>query len=157
MDAPDTAIRAFFPNVLAIDFFSLMCGEVLGHGRARTVYASKLDPTLVIKFEDGSGDFENIMEWETWSELSEYRPAAKWLAPCVDISPCGSVLLMRRTTPLSPDQYPKRIPNFLTDMKYTNFGMLDGRLVCHDYGRTLLMSKGASPKTRVAKWWGEPE
>jgi hypothetical protein len=42
------------------------------------------------------------------------------------------------------------VPSMFTDLKVQNWGMLNGRLVCHDYGLTCT----SLPRSmRAAKWW----
>jgi hypothetical protein len=142
----------FFKNTVSHDFFALFCGERLGDGIGRAVYAHAQDEDLVLKFETRSGSFQNIIEWETWQEVQDCK-YAKHFAPCVDISHCGTVLIMKRTRPLVKEMLPKRMPEFLCDFKVANYGLLDGKLVCHDYGFTLLMTHGLSKKTRKADWY----
>ena len=136
------------------DLTNMICDEELGRGIGRVVYACSLDPSIVIKIEQGGGSFQNVLEWETWQQLAHTR-VARWLAPCVNISPCGIVLLMKRVTPLPHDlKNGTRIPEFLTDRKRSNYGMIDGRVVCCDYGSNLAINHGAlaSKQTRT-EWW----
>lgn len=148
-------MEEFFNNTVSRDLLWLICGKHLGGGMSRQVYECKLRPDLVLKFETEAGQFQNVMEWETWQELQDYEPAARWLAPCEFISPCGAVLAMRRTSLATKLDYPARLPSFLTDTKRANYGLLEGRLVCHDYGLHRLMSLGASQRVRKVDWWGD--
>lgn len=141
-----------FNAVVARDFFRLFTKEQLGQGSARAVYSCSIRPDLVIKFEDSSGSFQNIIEWETWRRVQGTK-FEEFFAPCEQISPCGTVLLQKRTTPVERDAYPKRLPRFLTDLKRSNYGRLDGRFVCHDYGTNLLMEYGMTNKTNKVEWW----
>lgn len=131
----DGARGYFTANAISSDFFDLMCGEYLGGGCGREVYVCRVDPDFVVKIETGVGRFQNPMEWRVWQEMCD-KPEGNWLAPCVSISPNGAVLIQRRTDPLRKREmkkYPK-LPNFLGDIKMDNFGILGGKLVCHDYG-----------------------
>lgn len=139
------------------ELWSLIVGEQLGAGAARTVYAHALDPRLVVKVEDGRGSFQNVIEWQTWEDVKE-TDFAKWFAPCVAISPCGGILVQRRTTPAQT--HPEKIPAFFTDTKLANFGMLiplhgkkGGQFVAHDYGVSLLNQYGLTKRMRKANWW----
>lgn len=148
-------------NHINREIFGLVIGKQLGRGASRTVYSYALDPSLVVKVEERSGSFSNIREWEYWQENKEYAPMRDWLAPCIAISPCGSVLIQKRAYKLDPKKYPKMIPHFFTDTKYENFGMIDGNFVCIDYG-SIPMSKGLiiiKKKTKLVKahWWGDKE
>ncbi len=127
-------VHSHFTDVVSQDFFSMVCGEVLGSGIARTVYACKLRPDLVVKMETAGKHFQNIMEWEFWKEWQHSSEVRSWLAPCVDISPCGIVLFQKRTTPVPLDDYPSKLPRFLTDTKLSNYGYYKDQFVCHDYG-----------------------
>lgn len=121
------------------EFISLMCGECLGSGCSREVFVFRLDPTKVIKVEMWAGMFHNVTEWHVWQEVKGTR-WEKWFAPCWNISPCGTILLQERTSPLQ--SAPKRIPSFFTDVGSSNWGTLEGRPVCHDYGYNDLLTGG---------------
>lgn len=137
------------------ELWRMVVGRELGHGSARYVYEHALDPTLVVKVETADGSFQNVKEWETWQFVHD-TPHARWFAPCVAISPCGSVLLQRRTEPAT--SYPDELPNYLTDFKLGNYGMLtpeDGgepRFVCHDYGFTRIMLVGLTRRMARVSW-----
>ena len=127
----------------------LFCGSVLGSGAHRTVYANALDSNLVIKIEESAKCFSNIVEWEMW-KLSQDTSLGRWLTPCVAISNCGSVLVQRRVQPVRMEEMPKVVPALFTDLKIENWGKLDGRIVCCDYGNMLFKPSRAM---RKAKWW----
>lgn len=134
------------------DFINMMIGDKLGWGIGRIVYAFKYDPTLVVKVEYDTGRFQNALEWKLWKEF-DGAMNARWLAPCHSISPCGSILLQSRTYPVQPEYLPKRVPKFLSDLKSENWGRLNKRVVCHDYGLNLIMSKAAyDARTQRADW-----
>lgn len=140
------------PNRVLYDFAALFCGEPLGEGSSRKVFVLSTDPTKVIKIEAGSGSFQNILEWQTWEALS-FTKLAKYLAPYHRISPCGIVLIQSRVFPLPPDREKVKMPEFLTDTTRDNFGILEGRVVCADYGSTTLIHHGASAvKMRQPDW-----
>ena len=126
---------------------SLMLGELIGEGMSRKVYACKHDPDYVVKVEDRARMFQNVAEWEAWTWVRGTKKE-KWLAPCLDISACGSILLQRRAGPLRPQARPKTVPAFLTDVKRENFGYLDGHLVCFDYGTILSGFRDLSAKPK---------
>ena len=143
-----------FTNVITQDLRALFCGKSLGEGISRQVFACcNQKPDAVIKFETDAHSFQNVMEHEVWTEV-RHTEHAKWFSPVLDISPNGVILLMRRTKPLTRDQLPERMPSFFTDLGMTNFGLLDGQIVCHDYGLNLLMSMGLSKRMRKADWLG---
>lgn len=143
-----------FSSAAQRDLWSLVCGKKLGRGIGRTVYEYKPDPSLAIKIEDRASSFQNIAELEVWNAVA-HTPWAKWFAPVVQISGAGTVLLMRRTSPLREKELPNRVPAFFTDLKRTNFGILDGRLVAHDYGTfpAVMLGAALNGKTRKAAWW----
>jgi hypothetical protein len=133
------------------DLYNLMLGERLGWGVARTVYVFTQKPSQVVKVEK-PGNYQNVMEWETWKAVRDTK-ARRWFAPCHALSDDGRILIMERTTPQSQDRYPVRMPAFLCDFKYGNYGLLDGKIVCHDYGRSLLMKHGMTERLRKVTWW----
>lgn len=148
-------LRAHFYEEL----FKLMCGKQLGEGSSRAVYEHKSDRSLVFKFQAPNDGFQNVIEWETWQRV-KYTELAEWFAPCISISPCGTVLVQKRTRPASV--HPDKVPAFFTDLKLQNFGMLlhdpdneeaGGRFVCHDYGMHLMLEYGMTKRMRKAKWW----
>lgn len=134
---------------IAMEFMRTFLGDRLGDGVDRQVYELRHSPKFVAKIEDNSRSFHNAMEWQIWQRLKD-SPLEKWLAPCLDISPCGSVLIQRRTTPITSG--PERMPAFLGDMKLANFGMLNGRVVCHDYSRLRLVEPSFSIRMRKVHW-----
>lgn len=141
----------FFTDTVERDFFWEMCGERLGGGMSRDVYSSKSDPSVVIKFETGERQFQNIMENEIWEEVrgTEFE---KWFAPVVSISKNGIILIQKRTKPLKANKYPKEMPVFLGDYKHTNYGLYKGHLCAHDYGRTRIMTAGLTKRMQAVNW-----
>lgn len=119
------------------DAFNLLCGDKIGSGVHRNVFACRLRPELVVKVEIDGGQwryFANAQEMKFWSDQQHYPKVADWLAPCDYMSPDGRILLQRRADPIrSTDTLPENIPSFLNDIKRENFGFLNGRLVCVDY------------------------
>jgi hypothetical protein len=144
------------------DTFHMLCDERIGCGMSRSVWSSKVLPDCVIKVEEGAGKFQNIVEWETWQRVRE-TPFSRWFAACHWISPNGMVLVMERTRPPAPSEYPDRMPAFLCDFKRTNYGISQATdpktgkaadtFVCHDYGTNLLFEHGMTKRMRKADWW----
>ncbi|WP_328186936.1 hypothetical protein [Marinobacter sp. OP 3.4] len=140
----------FQPNLIAHDLFHMLTGEQLGAGMSRTVYDWSLIKNAVVKFEQPDF-YQNVNEWQTWSRIQE-TDLAKWFAPCLDISPCGRVLIQAKTKPLD-GKLPDQLPAFFTDTKAANFGIYKGRVVCHDYGLHLMLEKGMTKRMRKVEWW----
>lgn len=142
--------------------FDLLCDEMIGRGMSRNVFSSKILPDCVIKVEEGSGQFQNVIEWETWQRVKD-TPASRWFAACKWISPNGTLLVMERTRPPGMGDYPEKMPVFLCDFKRANFGLSQlpdvktgkptNTFVCHDYGTNLLFENGMSKRLRAANWW----
>lgn len=130
---------------------AVVCGSLIGEGVARSVYECRHDPKYVVKIETVSRSFQNVSEWEAWEWLRGTK-RGNWLAPCLSISPNGLILLQRRVTPMRDSERPKKIPAFLTDIKTDNFGWLDGRVVCIDYGTILSNIRHASERMVKANW-----
>lgn len=133
------------------DGFNLLCGHKIDYGMTRTVYECNVDKSLVVKVEsaDVRTHFQNMMEWFVWQRVAgtEFE---RWFAPVVEMSPNGRLLLMKRTRPIG--ELPDRMPAFFTDFKPSNYGLLDGRIVCHDYGSHLLMEQGMTKRMRKVIW-----
>jgi hypothetical protein len=140
-----------------VETLSMLCGDPIGAGIARAVYAMG---DRVVKIESLAGSFQNVIEWETWRNL-EHTEYARYLAPCHRISSSGAALVQSRVTLLTPTPDARtqrlvdrcRLPDFLTDFKFNNYGVLNGRIVCCDYGSNLLLNHGAfSSRLRKPKW-----
>ena len=129
--------------------FWMLCDKKIGFGMSREVYSSLLFPDWVIKVEDESGKFQNVSEANTWQRVKD-TPFAKWFAPVVAISPCGGILIQKRTT--AALNYPKKLPLFLGDHKTSNYGMYEGKFVCHDYGYDWFIKHGLTNRTREVLW-----
>jgi hypothetical protein len=127
-------ISEWSKNVLE-EFAYFMTGGKLGSGMSRQVYVHPFDKTKVIKVENSEKHFQNITEWEFWDAWKHDKEVCKWLAPCHYISQNGTFLIMDRTKPLK--KVPEKLPSFLTDHKPANFGLLKGRIVCHDYAKVI--------------------
>jgi hypothetical protein len=127
-----------------------LVGDEIGKGAFRTVYP--VTDELVLKVETSSRSFCNEHEWSIWQEV-EGGMWAKWLAPCVSIDEFGAALTMRRTTPMTDRQWAalKQVPNFLCDLKQANWGMLNGKPVCHDYGNHRFLRNGISAARLVKR------
>lgn len=136
-----------YSNTIYRDFINTICGKRLGGGAGRDVYACTLRDDLVIKIEDTSRSFQNIMEWRAWNDFQNVHPIKRWLAPCEMISPCGVVLLQKKTTPVTT--LPPKVPDFFTDCKPENIGMYEGRWVLHDYGTITLC---LSDQLKTPEW-----
>lgn len=145
---------SYFAGTIPKDLFRLIAGEQLGKGIGREVYVFLPIPTLVIKFEIAATSFQNVLEWETWDRIKDCPRVARWFAPIVSISICGSILLQKRVEKARLNEYPDKVPAFVADLKRANWGMLNGKLVCIDYGRTLLMEEGMTTRMKRASWWG---
>lgn len=141
-----------FTDTVDRDFISFFLGEKLGSGIARQVYAHGFDDRKVIKVEVGAGSFQNIEEWNTWKEI-QHTKWAKYFAPCEAISACGTILIQRRTKPLT--NKPKvLLPDFLCDFKVQNYGKIGSQVVCHDYGMNLMRLSGRVKMKQPEWWWG---
>lgn len=140
-------------RTVSLDLFDALLGKKIGKGSARSVYEHRLDPDYVVKVELVAGSFQNIIEAKLWAEV-EGTPFAKWFAPVVYISACGTVIVQKKVETPRLSEYPEKIPHFFTDRKYQNFGLLKGKLVCFDYGTTIL-SRGFTNKMQKSKWWSD--
>lgn len=135
-----------------LDAFNLFVGEQIGVGMTRRVFVLRSDPTVVVKIEKGPRQhFQNIMEWHIWSRVAG-TSLEKWFAPVIRMSSEGRVLLMKRTEPARRADLPERVPAWMTDLKMANFGVLNGKLVLHDYAKTMFIERGMTKATVKADW-----
>ena len=118
----------------------------LGAGYSRRVYTYGEDKVIKIARANHSmyrtvGIEANLKELELWTEASEneeFKDIREWLAPTISISDGGLSLIQMKTEPLPDDMcLPTKVPNWITDLKRENCGMLDGEIVFHDYALTL--------------------
>ncbi len=129
---------SLFKGTMPVELFHFMAGDRIGQGIAREVYVFKPDTRWVIKFElQRDGDFQNVTEWLTWTNAPPQ--VRRWLAPCIDISAGGRILLQARVTPLL--KAPAKHPRWMDDMHLDNWGTYKGRPVAVDYGRTNLFRR----------------
>lgn len=141
--------RESFHTMTSKDLLGFICGEHLGSGAYREVFVYRPDPSCVIKIEQGAGAFANVREWELWNGVRHSKETAQWLAPCIDISPCGIFLLMKRTRPLrKEDKLPLQLPEFMTDIQCKNFGVIGKKIVCHDYANNLCYNYALGTKMK---------
>lgn len=133
--------------------FHLLTDKLIGRGVSREVWSSKVLPNCVIKVESSAQRFQNVIEWEVWHRVKSTK-FAKWFAPCEWISPNGSILIMRKTEVPGKSEYPDKLPVFFSDIKFENFGLLNGEFMAHDYGINMLLEKGMSSKLRTVHWYG---
>ncbi len=135
------------------DLKDLLFGQFLGSGIHRKVGVFLPDTSLVIKCALETPNI-NILEDEIWMMVKDTN-IAKWFAPCISISPCGMFLLQKRVETRPRNEYPKEIPSFFGDCKYSNFGWLDGKFVCCDYAGFICSSMVHKWSERMVKsiWW----
>jgi hypothetical protein len=138
------------------DLMYWFCGDELGQGQYRVTFTYGVNPKWVVKYERGcptqAEQFCNATEYLIWEELKD-TPLAKWLAPVRGISPCGIWLLQDRCQVMEKADRPKRVPEFLADLKPQNWGMLRGRPVCFDYGNHKLFTAAARRTKLITPKW----
>ena len=148
--------RDYLTNVVVRDMFEAFIGDKVGFGFSRRVYRLRGDASKVVKIETISGHFQNAAEWGVWNCVKhEPDQIAKWFTPCHYISPCGIFLIQDRTDPVRDDEFPAKIPAMFTDLKRQNWGSLNGKFVCHDYGILRVSRTGMTNRLVKADWWGE--
>lgn len=116
------------------EYCRFMSGKHLGCGISRDVFEHPTDISKVIKVENSVSYFQNVKEWEVWDLFQFCEKTSIWLAPCHAISENGTFLIMDKVEDARPSEIPATLPSFLRDHKLENFGMLNGKFVCRDYG-----------------------
>lgn len=143
-------------NVQFQDALTLLCGEYIGAGISRQVYVCAFNPEWVVKVEVGLGCYQNIKEWLVWKAIKEVKRMSDAFAPCHHISDSGTFMIQSRTRPLTLAELRKTMPRAhacFTDFKVGNWGNLNGKIVCHDYGTCLITENGMTARTKKADWW----
>lgn len=115
---------------------ALLVGKKIGGGATRNVYELLHIPNLVIKIEYASKRFCNVAEYDIWTTVKGTK-FERFFAPVVDIDVWAGALIMERTQPITEAEFDaelKRLPSFMCDVHWANFGRLNGKIVCHDYG-----------------------
>lgn len=142
------------------EFFRFMCGEYLGGGMSRRVFRFNHDESKVVKVElPHEGSFQNVLEYEVWSVVHQRMTYgndswhADWFAPCYSISHNGRFLIQDYAEPLDKADLPSKVPTYFTDLKRQNWGKIDGRVVCVDYGVSVMLQTGLVKRLRKAEWW----
>lgn len=136
-------IIELFDNAdIMMAYHDLLCGDKIAEGCSRIVYECEYDKSCVIKIHKDIGRLasDNMLEWELWEMVKRMtNDVPKWFAPCVRISDNGRILIQKKTTPLTDNQWNsiKKVPAFLSDIKRSNFGMYKGHICMHDYAFTL--------------------
>lgn len=143
----EIAIDAMLNNhIVLYEFLRCMTGDLIGEGCYRYVFDNPFNKKQVIKIDMGETN-SNTIEWDLWNTIKLIPDLAKWFAPCIKMSPCGRVLIMEKAdTSKGIDAYPKKIPSFFMDIKTQNFGFINTKLVCIDYGLNLLYVTGEKYK-----------
>lgn len=127
-----------------------MLGAKRWIGEHREVYECFLNPKWVVKIEYGEASFANAMEWKMWQNFKGTKWGG-WFAPVRHISACGQVLIMDKCEPL--EERPHKVPAFFSDMKRQNWGQLNGKAVCLDYGNTSIFRLVADNSAMVVPVW----
>lgn len=134
------------------ELLDFVVGKRLGFGAYRTVYEYRFNSKYVLKIaDDVNGRAENLLENRIWWQIN-LTPAARWFAPIMEVSIAGQFLIQHKIEQLPHEQYPKKIPAFFTDTKYSNFGWLDGKFVCCDFGSFNIFN-GVNTRLKNADWW----
>lgn len=111
-------------------------GECIGQGSSRWVF--EFNNKLVLKIEKGDWH-ANVVEWDTWITVKGSK-WEKWFAPIEWISPNGRLMFQRKCNKVY--EQPKKLPNFLYDVKLSNLGELNGQIVAIDYSINKLIENG---------------
>ena len=138
-------------KIVALELCDFLLGDFLGQGISRYVFESKLNKKQVIKI-DCSPHNDNVLEWNVWNHVMYVPKLAKHFAPCHSISRCGRILVQSKCiTGVPYDEYPKMVPEFMADLKYTNWGRIGKNIVCFDYASVIITSMGSN-KTKKVNW-----
>lgn len=151
--------RKMIAEEIGQEAFNMICGQKLGGGMSRQVYACKLKPGYVVKVEISPyPNFQNVQEWLIWQAVRD-TPYSRWFACCDSLSDDGKILIQERTRPAAHEDYPEKIPAFFTDLKKQNWGMTTtperNWFVCHDYGVHMIYELGLIKRLKKANFFDE--
>lgn len=132
------------------EFLECFVGQRIASGTCRDVFECRLNNEFVIKVQKEYGT-QNAVEYATWELHKAYPKVAKWLAPVVMRSSSMRVIVQKRTVPML--KAPKKLPNFLSDRKVQNYGLIGTQVVCHDYGLGVFLSDRENIVLEDIKWW----
>lgn len=132
---------------MAKEILEAVVGPMIANGTSRSVFSCKYDSNVVLKFQKSYGQ-QNAMEAHVWERYRNDPRVSRWLAPIYSRSSNNRVIVQARTMPLV--SRPRKLPAFLNDHKVQNYGILNGRVVCHDYG---IISLVGSTKLEPVQWW----
>lgn len=114
----------------------LLFGKHIGSGLHRDVYEYAPDKRYVIKVERDPETLCNMREFLFWDTILYQDDIKKWLCPVKEMSANGRVLIMQKMQPITEKnkhKIPKKIPVWLSDMKWDNYGFIGDQFVCCDY------------------------
>lgn len=141
------------------DLITSLIGEKIGAGLYRSVYQHNWDKNWVIKIEPNSTDC-NVTEFMLWDEVQglcgDLEWVRNWFTPIYWMSPNGKILCMQKTTEYPKNkklERPREIPYFFSDVKWDNFGWLENRFVCHDYGFIYKFIKYDKKMRKITNEW----
>lgn len=134
------------------ELFKLLVDKKIGTGVYRTVYSLEFTSSKVIKVANSKlGEAENARESALWEDLKLYYPKiSKWFAPVYYYSATGKYLIQEKVIFPDKKKYPKKLPAFFSDTKYSNFGLLNGKWVCVDFG---CFNIRHSDRLKKVNWW----
>jgi len=139
------------------DLIKMFIGKHINSGCYRSVFEFNPNPDkYVIKIEHDDTN-SNTNEFLIWDEVNylcgDLAWVKEWFAPVLWMSPNGKILIQERTKDYASTnkEYPDQLPSFFTNIKYSNFGWLNNRFVCHDYGAINRFIK-YDKKFRKANW-----
>ena len=115
------------------DLLRMCVGDFIAAGEYRSVFDWSLKKGVVVKYCHKDDCSPNWTEYSIWNAVKGTK-YEKWFCPVLEISPCGSFLLMKKARSIKEtDKLPKKLPNFFTDIHTGNFGWIGSQLVCTDY------------------------
>ena len=141
---------------IAFDMVDLLCGDFVGEGNSRIVYDCPIYPGYVTKISKDADNHDNIMEYEMWCSVAHQPKMNKWFADVKWLSGNGRVMIQKKAIHINDKNkknIPTKVPAFLSDMKFDNYGFIGKQFVCFDYAFSagLCMSYGMGNKMKTFK------
>lgn len=139
-------------------------GTEINEGWSRTVYTCPLREDYVVKVarEDNlaEGVMANAQEFKLYETLLQFvregGESRRWqldlLAEILWISSDCRVLIMKKAEPCPEHLLPKVVPRWAQDLKKSNMGIIDGKVVFVDYAEHSVLEAGLYNKVKLAHW-----
>lgn len=127
-------MRNYEPNMSDEHFLSIIEGEAFAQGTRRTAHRVIGDPDVIVKQMRHPYPGSNFTEHLIWVAVSE-TDLQSIFGRCLSISVSGKFLMMERLDDITKSDWADipALPDWVTDPKPENFGILNSQIKVRDY------------------------